>query len=503
MPDGHAQNRNPLTALQMSRSDLIAYQVGMDANYRPALHHRVIGAALMEVEAGNIDRLRLEAPPRHGKTRQCGVDFMSWIMGRNPQWNCLYVTYNKDRATDVGFQVRENFANGFHQRCFPASRIDHRSRSATKFDLRRIMQAGGQEKVVGGYRAIGLGGPATGRGFDMIGLDDTAKDRQQADSPAYKRLLENRFSSSIYTRSEGHGGIFSMMTRWGENDLHGHIEREYGQDGWITIRLPAEGGPGDFLNRPLGEALWPDRWPKEKLQRIKNSIFARDWMALYQQEPTSIDGLKFSKRWFQWYDIAPVTKMNLYMTVDYAVTEDQERDFTEMYIWGIDHRGHIWLLDGYYGQVTPDKWATEEMALLKAHRPRLLFEETGAIRNATTSLLATLRRDNGRYVTRIALPAVADKVANVTSFQALAAMGMIHMPRSHPKQIGTRLVEQLLAFPTGEHDDGVDNCGLIGRGRDMMMRAQIASGKTSGGIRPFTAEWLHFEEKDDDGLRDC
>lgn len=496
----HATRRLDLSPLQMARSDLLAYQVGMDPNYRPGLHHRVVAAALMELEAGHIDRLMIEAPPRHGKTRQIGVDFPSYVLGRHPDWSVGYCTYNKDRAGDVGFFVRENFAHPFHRKCFPAAQIDRRSNSSTKFDLRRIKVKGQASRMAGGYRAVGVGGSLTGRGFDLLAFDDTVKDRQQADSVAFQNRLKNWFSAVAYTRLEGRAAMVSLMTRWGENDLHGHIQREHADDGWVVIRLPALGEPGDFLGRGRGDPLWPERWPLDKLERIRGGLLPRDWMALYQQAPTAIEGLYFSKAWFQWYDIAPA-KLNLYLTGDYAVTEEERADFTEMYVWGIDARGHLWLLDGWFGQKEAHVWTAEEAKLTRAHRPRLKFKESGVIRRATESLAKVMHKEERLpYCKTIWLPAVADKAANVTSFQARCAMGMVHFPRT---ALGRRLAEQLCAFPTGQHDDGVDACGLMGRGLDLMMRAEAREGRVNTpGIRPFTKEWLEYVEREANGLRD-
>ncbi len=763
----HAGRRLELTPLQMARSDLLSYQVGMDANYRPGLHHRIIASALMELEAGRIDRLMIEAPPRHGKTRQIGVDFPSWYMGRHPERNVGYCTYNRERAGDVGFFVRENFASPFHRRCFPSALIDPRSSSSTRFDLRKIAYAGQQARMAGGYRAVGVGGSLTGRGFDLLAFDDTVKDRQQADSVAFQNRLKNWFSAVAYTRLEGQAAMVSMMcmagdtmvlladgstrkirdirpgeaiatydngileasvierwssqgvdevfdivtssgaqtranarhpflverngekqwirlaqlkigdrmvrlsaahtqgwcvskmdvidsqnqridaigvtrggvsamacqrhphltgrvhglressigtaspkssttrwkrikvvaaryassllaiisgrtgaassaltmttqrvvsadfyatiatsqsgmgkaqkssckhprtfdftveaiesitpggfeevfdvqvartenfiadgfvshnTRWGDMDLHGHIQREHGDDGWVIIRLPATAEAGDFLDRPRGEPLWPERWPLDKLERIRRGLLPRDWMALYRQAPTDLEGLYFRKDWFAWYDIAPA-KLNVYLTGDYAVTEDQKADFTEMYVWGIDASGHIWLLDGWFGQKESHIWSAEEVKLIRAHKPRLAFKEGGVIRRATEPLLKVLRKDEHLpYCKTIWLPAVADKAANATSFQARCAMGMVHFPRN---AMGRRLADQLCAFPTGQHDDGVDACGLLGRGVDLMMRAEARDGRVNTpGIRPFSKEWLEYVERDADAKRD-
>lgn len=497
---GCAAQRIELTPMQMARSELLAYQVGMDPNYRPGLHHRIVAAALMELEAGHIDRLMIEAPPRHGKTRQIGVDFPSWYMGRHPERNVGYCTYNRDRAADVGFFVRENFASGFHRRCFPAAQIDPRSSSSTKFDLRKLALGGQVARMAGGYRAVGVGGSLTGRGFDLLAFDDTVKDRQQADSVAFQNRLKNWFSAVAYTRLEGQAAMVSMMTRWGESDLHGHIQREHGDDGWVIIRLPALAEAGDFLGRSRGEPLWPERWPLAKLERIRKGLIGRDWMALYQQAPTDLEGLYFSRDWFAWYDIAPA-KLNVYFTGDYAVTDDQKADFTEMYVWGVDAHGHIWLLDGWYGQKEAHVWSAEETKLMRAHRPRLAFKEGGVIRRATESLLKVIRKEEQLpFCKTIWLPAIASKEANAVSFQARCAMGMVHFPRN---AMGRRLAEQLCAFPTGQHDDGVDACGLLGRGIDLMMRAEAKDGGLkSAGIRPFSVEWLEYIEREANAKRD-
>ncbi len=406
MADGEnsTPRRKQLTALEMARSDLLAYQVGLDKNYRPGLHHRVVAQVLMELEAGHLDRVMIEAPPRHGKTRQIGVDFPSFYLGRHPEQQIGYVTYNKERASDVGFFVRENFASGFHQRCFPAAKIDGRSKAATKFDLRKVRNGETSDAMAGGYRATGMGGSIVGRGFNGLIFDDTTKNRQEADSPTVQRRMREWFSGVAYNRlettQEGRGGwMCSIMTRWGENDFHGYIQREYMADGWVVIRLPATGDAGDFLARGNGEPLWPERWSSSKLERIRKAMLPRDWMALYQQSPTDLEGLYFRKGWFNWYDVAP-KNLNVYMTGDYGV-KGEGGDFTCILVWGIDAKGDIWLLDGYWEQVTSDVWGLEEIKLVKAHNPRIVAAESGVIRHATEALLTDLRKRESVFMRRV------------------------------------------------------------------------------------------------------
>lgn len=478
MADGTPRSRDPRG---LARQNLIAFQCGASRAYRPGLQHQVVATVLHEVAAGRIDRVLFEAPPRHGKTRQIGVDFPAHFLGNNPDKQVAYTTYAQDRANDVGLEVRNLVSSEYFASVFPGTTINARRNAAKRFSLNR--------PHVGGYQAVGIGGPLTGRGADLLVMDDTIKDRVMADSPKSQRRAREWFSSVAYTRLEPGARIVSMMTRWASNDLHGHIEREHTSDGWLIVRLPAMGGPGDFLARDAGTPLWPERWGAPQLERIRNTLLPRDWLALYQQAPSALEGSEFKRDWFRRYINTP-SKMTIYGSTDYAVTGDGG-DWTVLLVWGIDHLGEAYLLDAWRGQTSSDVWAERQLDMQKTWRCMAWFGEAGPIRSSVEPFLQIRARERKIFPYLVWLPSITDKVSRARSFQARAAMGMIYLPHT---QIANEGLEELCSFPTGSTDDFVDACTVFGRGLDMVVAALATTGQDSPGPKPFTAQWLEYEE---------
>lgn len=457
--------------------------MGASRHYLPGLHHHVIGQALMEVEAGRIDRLLIEAPPRHGKTQQVGVDFPVWGLNRNPDKAFVYATYSAERASDVGTMVRGLQQSDYVKALWPGNEINRRSNAARRFKLAQHL---------GSYSAVGIGGALTGRGADYLIMDDTIKDRVMADSPTHQRRAREWYSSVARTRIEPGGRIIGMMTRWADNDLHGHIQREYAEEGWVVIRLPALATSGDFLRREYGAPLWPERWTLQAMELMRRGLLKRDWLALYQQTPAAGEGTAFLREWARWYTPGNhPARLHRYGASDYAVTEDARADFTEHGVAGMDERGELWLLEGWSGQKTPDVWTEAQLDLAEAHRPLAWYGESGVIKNAVEPNLIRRAREREIPLFSVWMPPIGDKAARFTSFCARAAQGMVWFPRN---AWGRSVVDQLCAFPGGRNDDKVDMCGLWGRALDMILAARAGRGTEPVGIQPFSVQWLEYQE---------
>lgn len=483
MADGSFTIRD-LSPADIARSHLVSFQRGASRNYMPGLHHQVIGQALMELEAGRIDRLMIEAPPRHGKTQQIGIDFPVWYLNRNPDEAVVYATYSAERASDVGTMVRGLQQSDYVRALWPGNEIYRRSNAARRFKL---------AQHAGTYSAVGIGGALTGRGANLLVMDDTIKDRVMADSPTHQRRAREWYSSVARTRMEPGGRIVSMMTRWADNDLHGHIQREYAEEGWLILRLPALATSGDLLGRGYGDPLWPQRWNAQAMESMRSGLLRRDWLALYQQTPAAGEGTVFMREWFRWYTPGNhPERLVRYGASDYAVTESQRADYTELGVAGMDERGALWLLEGWSGQKTADVWTEAMIDLAKAHRPLAWYGESGGIKNATEPGIVRRAREREVGLYCVWLPPIGDKTARCSSFAARCAQGLVWVPRN---EWGRRVVDQLCAFPGGRNDDIVDMCGLWGRAMDMLLAARAGQNKKQEGIQPFSVQWLEYQER--------
>jgi predicted phage terminase large subunit-like protein len=426
-----------------ARTGLIPFTEYTNHAYEPAPPHSEIAEKLEAVERGEIDRLMIFMPPRHGKSELASRRFPAWYMGRNPDKQIIAASYNSDLASDFGREVRNIIRTNEFSRLFNV-KLAEDSRAAGRWNT----DAGGA------YVAAGVGTAVTGRGAHILLIDDPVKDREEAESELRRETIWNWYTSTAYTRLMPGGAVILIQTRWHEDDLGGRLleAENNGGDKWVKVNLPAIKD---------GQALWPERYNVDALKRIKAAIGPRDFEALYQQNPTPDDGTFFLRNWFKRHDDAPA-KGHIYITSDYAVTEDGG-DWTAHLVWNY-HEDTLTLIDGWTGQTSADVWIEELLRLFKQHRPLCYFGEAGVIVKAVKPML-TRRMNELRVFARTEwIPSISDKPTRARAFQARAAMGKVSLPKT---DLGEKVLNQLLSFPAGKHDDLVDTCALMGMVIDM------------------------------------
>jgi predicted phage terminase large subunit-like protein len=222
--------------------------------------------------------------------------FPSWYLGRNPKRRILSLSYGQDLADVFGRSVRNYLKNPTFGALFPECKLAADSNSIKRFNV----GSGG-----GGYATIGVGGATTGRGADLLLMDDLIKDREQADSPVYRENLIDWYKSVARTRLQPDGAIVLVQTRWGTTDFVAWLLSETAHEGWEVISLPAQALENDPLGRQPGEALWPEAYPLSALEEIKQTLGSRDWNALYQQCPLTDADIIFHPKWLQFYNVPP------------------------------------------------------------------------------------------------------------------------------------------------------------------------------------------------------
>ncbi|MEN6305438.1 MAG: phage terminase large subunit, partial [Armatimonadia bacterium] len=306
----------------------------------------------------------------------------------------------------------------------------------------------------GGYVAAGVGTAITGRGAKILLIDDPFKDRQEADSDLNRQRVKDWYTSTAYTRLMPGGAVIVIQTRWHDDDLAGWLlaEQERGGDQWEVLCLPAIDGEG--------QALWPEWYPIERLREIQAVLPARDWNALYQQNPIPDDGDYFKADWLPEYDVLPAN-LTYYGASDYAVT-DGGGDYTEHGVFGVDPNGNIYVADWWYGQTTSDVWIEAKCDLVAKHKPACWFGEAGPIRRAVEPFMVRRMMERNAICRVEWLASIADKEARARGIQGLASMGKVWLPK-HAAWKG-HLLTQMLRFPAGKHDDAVDVLSLVGRG---------------------------------------
>lgn len=445
-------------------SRLISYAAYQWPGYRDASHHRLIARHLEAVERGEITRLMITVPPRHGKSMLASEFFPAWYLGRNPEHYVVTATYAQDLADDFGRKVKNQISDATFQAIFPGVGLAGDSKSAKRFHIEGI--EGGYEHSLsqkGAYYAVGVGGPLTGRGAHLLLIDDPVKNREDAESEVIRKKTKEWYTSTAYTRLMPGGRIVVIQTRWHEDDLSGWLLTEHGHEGWVVLELPA-------IN-DKGEALWPDQYDVPALEKIRQAIGPRDWSALYQQRPSPETGNYFKREWIHLVDhLPPLDTMMKYGGSDYAVTADGG-DFTVHAVLGLDPQGDPWLLDLWRQQASSDIWVQSFCDLVKKWKPIGWGEETGQIKSGVGPFLRRAMMENGAYVAREQFSTGGgDKAVRAQSFRGLIATRGLRIHRDAPWLAS--LIAEMMSFPVGVHDDQVDALGLVGQLIDRMANGQ-------------------------------
>jgi predicted phage terminase large subunit-like protein len=313
-------------------------------------HWKLIAQKLMQVERGEIKRLMIFSPPRHGKSELGTIHFPAWYMMRNPDKRVIITSYASTLADTFSRRIRQIF----REYAYPLFGLSIASDSA-KVDEWDI--AGHHGKLI----AAGVGGPITGQGASLLVIDDPFKNAEEANSPTMRQKVWDWFTSTAYTRLEPDGAIVLTLTRWHDDDLAGRLIKQMGdEDGekWEILNLPALAEQNDPLGREEGDALWPKRFDVYTLNRIKRAVGTYVWSALYQQRPQDLQGGGFKAHWFKWYSKNEISyrdgvwyfrdeRMTLFQGVDPAISEKTEADDFVIFTAGITETYKVIVFECY------------------------------------------------------------------------------------------------------------------------------------------------------------
>lgn len=418
--------------------------------YRTAGHHEVIAGQLERVERGEIDRLMLLVPPRHGKSELASIRLPAWYLGRQGHKQFLSVSATEGLASDFGRAVRNTISSPEYRAIFDTT-------------LAEDSQAKGKWHTSAGgiYYALGIGGSVLGRGGDVILIDDPYASMQDALSELTRKNVWDWYTGTAYNRLMPGGAIVVINHRMHEDDLCGRLlaQQAAGGDRWEVVELPA-------IN-DAGQALWPDAYPIDALERIRRNSQARFWSALYQQRPAPEDGDYFKAEWLKTVPKLPAREtLRIYGGSDYAVTADGG-DYTVHAVVGLDPEGRMYLLDLWRKQASSDVWIEAFCDLVKEHKPMSWAEEQGQIKSGVGPFLERRMRERKAYVVREQFPTRGDKAIRAQSFRGRMALEGLYVPVNAPWYADFR--SELLSFPAGKHDDQVDAIGLVGQLLDRML----------------------------------
>ena len=426
-------------AVALARTDLACFCAMSYPRFELAHHHRLIVDKLEAIERGEIDRLLIFLPPRHGKSLIGSTLFPAWYLGRHPDRSIIASSYGSELATDFGRRVRNLISDGLFQSIFPGAKLAGDSTAAHRFSLSKG----------GNYYAIGAGGPITGRGADLLLIDDPIKGLEDANSESYRRQLHQWFESVAYTRLQPEGAVVIISTRWHMDDLAGWLLREHPEENWAVLNLPAIAEVDEGW-RNEGDALWPAKFGVKTLAKIREQVGGSTWASLYMQRPAAAEGAIFKREWWKTFTAAtlPARFEQIVVSLDTAFKAGASNDYSVGLVLGVGETGYF-VLDVWRDRVEfPALLRAVEMLALKWRPDRVLIEDKAS----GQSLIQELQTSS-----RLAIEPVkvdSDKVTRATACTPLVEAGKVFLPEEAPWL--TDFLEEVSSFPAAPHDDCVD-----------------------------------------------
>jgi len=427
------------------RNDLVDFSILTNPGYRPAWIHEEVAKQLMRIESGEIKRLMLFVPPRHGKTALGSINFPAWYLGRNSTKEVIVSSYSAELAQDFGFKTRNLVNSESYKHIFETTLRDD-SRSKSKW----LTNDGG------GYTSVGVGGSITGRGADCLIIDDPTKNREEAESKVYREKVKNWYTSTAYTRLEHAGAVVLIQTRWNLDDLAGFLlkQQEEGGEQWTVVKFPAI-ATHDEEHRKQGDALWEEKYDLNALNDIKKTVGTYDWSSLYQQSPVLTEGQEFKPEWFKYRDQVEVDNMQTrrFLTIDTAVSKKDSADFTGLCDNAVDIN-NFWNIKAWKLKIDPK----ELIDLLFTLQEKYHYEKIGIEKTMYTMAIEPFLKDEQRKRNKF-LP-IVDLQHNGVN-KEVRIRGLIPRYESgsvfHIKGECDDLEDELLTFPKGLFDDVIDS----------------------------------------------
>jgi predicted phage terminase large subunit-like protein len=432
---------------ELAQEKFIPFVEKVWPSFIPGRHHARMAAAFEEVANGTCKRLIINMPPRHTKSEFASYLLPAWFLGKFPQKKIIETAHTAELAVGFGRKVRNLVDSDVYKSIFPGVGLQSDSKAAGRWAT----------NYGGDYFAIGVGGAVTGKGADILIIDDPHSEQEatiaQTNPEVYDKVYE-WYTSGPRQRLQPGGAIVIVMTRWSKRDLTGQVLKSAAaRDGeeWKVIEFPA------IL--PSGNPLWPEFWPLPQLEALKNELPVSKWQAQYQQAPTSDVNAIIKREWWKlWEDDEPPHCDFIIQSWDTAFLKTQRSDYSACTTWGVFYKdddtgisqANLILLNAIKKRMEFPELKQRAYEEWREWEPDALIVEAKA---SGTPLLFELR-SMGIPVQEYTPSKGNDKIARLNAVSDIFASGRVWVP-------GTRwadeLVEEVASFPSGEHDDLVDS----------------------------------------------
>lgn len=407
-------------------------------------HHARMAEAFERVARGECKRLIINMPPRHTKSEFASYLLPAWFLGKYPHKKVIQTSHTAELAVGFGRKVRNLVDSEVYKEIFPDLNLQADSKAAGRWNTSKG----------GDYFAIGVGGAVTGKGADILIIDDPHSEQEAAmaasNPEVYDKVYE-WYTSGPRQRLQPGGAIVIVMTRWSMRDLTGQVIKasaSRGGEEWEVIEFPA------IL--PSGNPLWPEFWSLDELSALREELPNAKWQAQYQQNPVGNESAIVKRDWWKiWEEQDPPECDYLLQTWDTAFEKNNRADPTAGTLWGVfynnkDHNlPNIILLNTYRRRV---EWVDLKKDVLKEYHE---WQPDGILieKKATGAPLIYELRAMGIPVQEFTPSRGQDKIARLNSVADIIASGKVWVPETRWAE---ELVDEIAAFPAGEHDDLVD-----------------------------------------------
>lgn len=406
--------------------------------WQPARHLELLCSKLEAVERGEIRRLMVFMPPRHGKSEVVSKKFPAWFLGRNPTKELIVTSYSADLAYDFSRIAKTT--------------LETWGRELFDVEVEGAVGRWGVKGKRGGLAAAGVGGPITGRGAHVAIIDDPFKNWQDAASTTIRDTVWEWYRSTLRTRLAPGGAVVLVMTRWHEDDLAGRLLEAAKADGeqWEKVDLQAVAEENDALGREVGDVLWPERFAQEEYENTRKAVGSRLWSALYQQHPAPDEGTILKREWWKFYKQPPTKFDEVIQSWDCTFKDANSSDYVVGQVWG-RVGADKYLLDQVRAKMTlpvtmqsirtlTAKWPNARVKLIedKANGPAVIQMLTHEIPG-----LIAINPDGG-------------KVIRAQAVSPDIEAGNVYLPDPTVAPWAHDLLEETAAFPNGANDDQVD-----------------------------------------------
>ncbi len=441
-------------------SGFSAFKKMMFARLDNAAHLNKLDEALEKIELhiatggtqGN-GRLIVSMPPRHGKSLTVSRLFPAWLLGRNPTKRIMLTSYGATLAHRNSRLVRNLMRAPIYRAWSGGVRLVMPLEGSAAVESWDIADRGGP--TGGGMDAAGVGGGITGKGADLIIVDDPIKSRAEAENPARRERIWEWFTDDLYTRREPGAAVIIVMTRWHLDDLVGRLLRHMPHQ-WENLCLPAlaiPDNPDDPLKRAPGAPLWPERFPLETLLETQQTLGEYAWAGLYQQQPIPSEGGLFKRANFREISIDELKAFPIQRTVrfwDLAMTTGEHSDYSVGVLLGHTQRGDLVVLD--VRRFRADWYGVKQqiMATARDDGSGVLIgvEATAGGKQVVDQLL----REIAGYWAKPYVPK-GSKTVRALPLSAKVSAGQVYVIKDTWTEA---YLEEFAGFPYSTHDDQVD-----------------------------------------------